>query len=146
MQREQLIDGPRIATIAARTDQDTFIRNVLWAAAFFNVVGAVAFGFPETVGRLAGLPGNVPAVYAAMVSLFILLFGGAYAWLARSPVIDRPLLAFGAIGKTAAFLTVATLWLAGEVPFIAVFTITGDLVFAIVFARWLLATRETAGR
>ncbi len=77
---------------------------------------------------------------------FIILFGGSYAWLALQPAINRPLLAFGAIGKTGAFLLVAVLWLAGQAPARGVLAITGDLIFACLFFAWLLRPRNEPAR
>jgi hypothetical protein len=34
-----------------------------------------------------------------MTALFVLLFAGAYAWLAMQPTINRPFVAFGAIAR-----------------------------------------------
>jgi len=118
---------------------DVVVRRALWASAVFNVFGALLFAFPGSLpGRLAGLPADAPAVYRALVALFVLLFGGSYAWLARAPRIDRPLLALGAIGKAAAFFTVALLWMAGAAPARSVGAIFGDLAFAAVFAWYLM--------
>ena len=122
------------------------MRKALWATAGFNVLGALLFGFPDTFGRLAGMPTGVPAVYRALLALFVLLFGGAYAWLARRPVIDRPLVGFAAIGKAGAFAVVLMCWIAGAVPFLSVAAITGDLVFALLFAWWLAGSSNVAVR
>jgi hypothetical protein len=126
---------------------DKFIRGVLWASAVFNLAGALLFAFPEsTLSQLAGLPVPVPTFYAALLAEFIILFGASYAWLAFQPTINRPLLAFGAIGKTGAFLLVVVLWLLGQAPARGVLAITGDLIFACLFFGWLLRTRsEPAG-
>jgi hypothetical protein len=75
-----------------------------------------------------------------MVALFVLLFGGAYAWVASQPRIDRPIVAMAAVGKTGAFVVVVCCWLLGDVPARAVLAITGDLVFAAIFTWWLVGT------
>lgn len=114
----------------------------MWVAALFNVVGAYPFAFPaSTPGHLAGLPPHAPIPYRAMTALFILLFAGAYAWLASQPTINRPFVAFGAIGKGAAFVTVVALWLGGAVPGTSVVAIIGDLLLALVFAWCLIGSR-----
>ncbi len=126
---------------------DKFIRGVLWASAVFNLAGAMLFAFPESaLSQLAGLPVPVPTFYAALLAEFILLFGGSYAWLALQSAINRPLLAFGAIGKTAAFLLVAVLWLTGQVPARGVLAMTGDLIFACLFFGWLFWPRNEPAR
>ncbi len=84
---------------------------------------------------------DAPAIYRALTALFVLLFGCAYAWLAMQPTINRPLVAFGAIGKAAAFLIVVLLWLRGAAPVASVYAIIGDLVLAGVFF-WCLRDRR----
>ena len=92
------------------SSREWFLRRVLWLAALVNVFGAFLFAFPASApSRLAGLPPDAPIVYRAMTALFILLFGAAYAWLAAQPAINRPFVAFGAIGKASAFALIAVL-------------------------------------
>jgi hypothetical protein len=117
---------------------DDSIRRVLWASAFFNLGGAALFAFPESIGRLAGLPAPVPVVYSMLLVLFVLLFGGSYAWIASQPVINRPMVGLAAIGKAGAFVVVFLCWLGGAASGLSVVAITGDLVFAGLFARWLM--------
>ncbi len=127
-------------------DRERILRRALGTSAVFNAVGAMLFAFPAGVfGDLAGLPGAVPAVYRGLTALFVLLFGGAYAWLAVQPAINRPFVAFGAIGKASAFFLVLVLWIAGELPARGVMMISGDLAFAALFA-WCLAGAPVAAR
>ena len=126
-------------------DRDDFLRRALWTTVVFNLGGATLFAFPSSpFGQLAGLPQSVPLIYRAFLALFVLLFAGAYAWLARQPTIDRPLVALGAIGKAGAFAVVFVLWVVGEVPGIGVLGFVGDLIFAGIFTWWLLGSRQGA--
>jgi hypothetical protein len=125
-------------------DKDRIMRGALRATAIFNVGGALAFLFPASVGQLAGLPAPETRVYSTLVALFAILFCGAYAWLARQPRIDRPLVAFAALGKSSFFVVVLLLWLSGALPGLAVLTASGDLLFALIFAWWLLEPDGTA--
>ncbi len=118
---------------------DDGLRLALRASVFFNLGGALLFAFPNSLGRLAGLPGPAPRVYTAFIAALVLLFGGTYGWLASQPRIDRPLVAFSALGKTSFFVVVAACWLTGEVPGRAVLGAAGDLAFAAIFVRWLVA-------
>lgn len=124
--------------------EDRIVRRALWMTTAANIGAAPLFAFPASLGWIAGLPAEVPTVYAMMLALFVLLFGGAYGWLALQPTIDRPLLALGAIGKTGAFTVVFLCWCAGAADFGSVLAITGDLGFAAVFFWWLLRTRSAA--
>lgn len=116
------------------------MRYALWASALFNLGGAFLFAFPDSLGQLAGFPGHVPRVYSALLALFVILFGGAYAWLARQPRIDRPLVALAALGKAGAFAVVLAFWVLGDVPVRSVLAMSGDLMFALVFGWWLLVS------
>jgi hypothetical protein len=115
------------------------IKTVLWLALCFNIFGAFLFAFPASkTGQLAGLPADVPVAYRAILAAFVLLFAGAYAWLALQPEPVRPLLAFSAIGKTTIFLLVVILWLTSQTPASSVFAASIDLGFAAIFTWWLI--------
>lgn len=121
--------------------QDAFIRRILWLSALFNLGGAYLFAFPASaLGQFAGLPAAVPLLYRAFVALFVLLFGGLYAWLAMQPVVHRPMVAFAAIGKSSAFVLMLLLWLLGEASLRGVQAITGDLLLAVLYLHWLRRT------
>jgi len=96
------------------------------------------FAFPNSLGKLAGLPGPVPPVYGVLLALFVALFAGAYAWLARQPRIDRPLVALTAIGKASFFVVMCLSWFLGAAPGMGVLAASGDLIFAMIFTWWLL--------
>ena len=120
-------------------DRDHVMRRALWASVVYNLGGTLLFAFPSSLGGLAGLPMPVPRVYTALLAVFVALFGGAYAWLARQARIDRPLVAMAALGKAGVFAVILSCWLLGEVPGRGVLAVSGDLAFAVVFAWWLLA-------
>lgn len=123
-------------------NKDKIVRSALGASAIYNLSGALLFAFPSSAfGQFAGLPPTVPAAYRALCALFVLLFGGAYAWLALARVIDRPMVAFSAVGKAAAFGTILALAVMGKSPMRSVPPVSGDLIFACIFAWWLVGTR-----
>lgn len=126
-------------------DRDRLIRTALRASALFNVGGALLFAFPDSVGRLAGVPPGAPAPYVVLVTGFVLLFGGAYAWAASRPAVDRTVVGLGAIGKSGAFVSIFGCWLAGAAPFVSVVAMGGDLAFAAVFAWWLVTDPAASG-
>jgi len=120
-------------------------RRILWAAAAFNVFGACLLGFPaSSAGQLAGLPADVPLAYRALVTVFVLLFGGTYAWLAWQPQPNRPMVVLGTIGKVSVVVVVVALWLAAEASLNSVAVVAGDLVFALAFAYWLRGSKPAA--
>jgi len=124
--------------VDARMKHDRFIRRVLWVSVAFNILGTLAFLFPATVGQLSGFPVPVPRLYGWILASMVLMFGGAYAWLALQPAINRPLLVLGAISKAAVFCVFLTCWLLGDIPLLGVVGASGDLVLAALFAWWLI--------
>jgi len=123
--------------------REAVLRRALWFAAVFNVGGAYLFAFPASpIGSLMGLPSTVPAVYRAFTALFILLFGGAYVWLANHQSIIRPFVAFAAIGKASAFVLALALSFFGEVSPNGIALISGDLILAALFMWCLAGTRH----
>jgi hypothetical protein len=114
------------------------MRRALNATVFFNIGGALLFAFPDSIGRLAGLPLPVPAVYSATIAYLVLLFAATYAWLARQPSIDRPLVAFLTAGKTGFFFVVLGCWFFGAASTLSLGAALGDLAFAGIFAWWLM--------
>ena len=116
------------------------MRTALRVTFFFNLVGALLFAFPDSLGQLAGLPVPVPRVYGLTIAMLVAVFAGAYLWLSRQPVIDRPLVAMLAIGKAGFFFVVFGCWLAGDLSALALGAAFGDLVFAVIFVNWLVGT------
>jgi hypothetical protein len=122
-------------------DPDRVIRTTLWTTAVLNALVALLFAFPGSLGWIIGLPAPVPGFDRALLAFFIFLFGGMYAWLARRPRVDRPFVAFAAIGKTGVVVITVLVWLGGGVPGRTVALMSGDLVLAGIFAWWLHSTR-----
>lgn len=121
-------------------DTSRLIRPALLAAALFNLGAALAFAFPATLGQVAGLP-PAPPLYAALVAVFVLLFGASYFWAAWQAVIPKHLVAFGAVGKTSAAVLFFSLWLAGQASLLLMLGGLGDLAFAALFFSWLRSQR-----
>lgn len=115
------------------------LRRALWLSAAANVgVAALLLAPQSAAGSLAGLPAaTVPAIYSMLLALFVALFGGAYAVLARQAVPDRGVLSMAAIGKALAFVATFALWLAGEASGRWASLLVGDLLFAGLFFAWL---------
>jgi hypothetical protein len=126
-------------------NRDRVVRGALWASVPVNLGGALVFLFPgSAAGRLAGLPSGAPLVYRATVAFFVLLFGGAYFWLAtRRPVIDRPMVALSAIGKCSFFVLATILCASGELPGRALAATVPDAVLGAIWAWWLWGGRSS---
>src|SRR5258708_2561087 len=115
------------------------MRGALAASAVFNLCGALLFAFPGSAGKMAGLPSPAPRIYTMLVAVFVLLFGGAYAWLARQSSINRPLVAMSAIGKASVFIVICVFWLFGEIPGRSVLAGSRRLIFAALLGLWLVS-------
>lgn len=125
--------------------RNAIARGALAVSTPFNLAAAFVFGFPNSaLGRVQGLPADPPALYRALVALFLVLFACAYAWLSLQKEISRPLLALGAIGKAAAFLTFLSLGLANLCSARLALGSIGDALLALIFGWWLLTSHPSA--
>lgn len=119
-----------------------FIKTTLWMAAGLNSLGAYILSFPASpLGELYKLPAEVPVLYTTLLGYLILLFAGMYAWMATQPVIVRPLLYLGAIGKGGAFGLALVLWATGRTGSSPVMMLSADIVFCVVWLTWLARNR-----
>ena len=73
-------------------NRDHIMRRVLAVGAAFNFLAVTVVLFPDPFRAYAKLPTPGGLFFPWMVALFIGLFGCVYAWLSRSPVIDRSLI------------------------------------------------------
>jgi len=123
------------------------MRGVLWGTTVYNTLCALLIAFPASApGQLAGLPEQVPLSYRVMTALMVLLWAGAYAWLANQPEPNRPMVAFAAVGKAIVFAGVLVLAFAKEVPIILACVASGELVFAAYFTWWLIGAQPSIPR
>jgi hypothetical protein len=126
-------------------NRESILRATLWVAALFNIGGAFLFAFPESfISQFVGLPGVVPIIYRAFVAFFVLLFAGAYIWLAIHRPIVKPFVAFAAIGKACAFALTVILWLAGQGPWRGILAASGDLILAAIFTWCIVGVQQAA--
>lgn len=120
------------------------IRASLGVAGVANLAAAYVLAAPfSTFGQAMGLPDEVPALYRALVALFVALFGGAYLWLAGTEPIHRPILLLGAVGKLGAFVLALVLWLLGSVQLPLLTVSCVDLGFAAWWIVWLSPVRAS---
>jgi hypothetical protein len=115
------------------------MRTVLFATAVMNLLGGVIF-LPPAAGlrALAGLPPGEHALYLSIVAMFVMLFGLGYLWVAVANRPERLFITLSAVGKLTFFALLVGLWSAGSVPGTVPLTGVGDLVFGLLFVKWLL--------
>ncbi len=117
----------------------------MFATAAMNVAGAAAFLPPARALRaLVGWPEADHPLYLLTLSMFVLLFAAGYLWTALTARGDRLFIALAAVGKLAFFTLLGAFWIAGALPFRGVLAGTADLVFAVLFFRWLLGDHVPA--
>ena len=113
-------------------------RISLWLTAPFNLIAAYAFAFPETgLGQLLGFPHTSHPLFTLFSGCMVGLFGVMYAWLALQREILKPVLAFGATGKTIAVAIAAHLYLGGLLSSTLMLLVCGDLMFAALWFFYL---------
>ena len=119
-----------------------WMTTALLATAVMNLTAGLAFLPPaQPLRALVGMPDGEP-VYLATVALFVLLFAAGYAYVGFTGRDERLFLTLSAIGKIS-FVTIVTFyWLAARLPFQAVVTASGDLLFGALFVAWLLTSRQ----
>ncbi|MBI3769250.1 MAG: hypothetical protein HY271_12290 [Deltaproteobacteria bacterium] len=123
----------------------TWMRGALFATAAMNLMAAVGFlPTARALRAVAGMPEGEHPLYLATVSMFVLLFGLGYLWTAATGRADRLFIAIAAVGKLSFFGLLVWFWAAGALPFRAPLAGSGDLVFGLLFAKWLFTPRAIA--
>lgn len=121
------------------TTLPSWMRTALFATAAMNLLAGLAFLPPASGLRaLAGMPPGEHPLYLSTVALFVLLFGFGYLWVAVANRPERLFIALAAIGKLGFFALLVAFWAAGSLPVTAPLSGVGDLVFGLLFVKWLL--------
>ncbi len=120
----------------------TWLRSAMLATAAMNALASVMF-LPSShaLRALAGLPDGAPPVYLATIVMFVLVFGVGYLWVAVTGRADRLFVALAAVGKLSFVTLLVCFWAHGALPLRAPLVGSADLVFALLFAKWLYAGR-----
>lgn len=115
-----------------------FMRGAMFATAGMNILGAAAFvPSARALRAIAGMPEGDHPLYLATVSMFVLIFGLAYLWAAVAGRAERLFVAVAAAGKLSFFALLVWFWAIGALPIRAPLAGTGDLIFGVLFLRWL---------
>lgn len=110
-------------------------------AALFNfAVGIPLMLAYPAVAPLLGMPPS-PGVFFHVAIGIVLVFGYAYWCISRDPVQYRPYVVLGVLGKMVFVVAIYGHWLAGSASSPMAVLVTGDLIFAVLFVRYLRATR-----
>jgi len=114
-------------------------------AAFNLMVGVPLLVAYPSVAGLMGL--STPrTVWTDLVGAMVALFGWVYWRIARDPVGCRPYVALGIAGKLAFVAVIYSNFALGRAPAALAALVSVDLVFALLFLRWLRRHPAPGGR
>jgi hypothetical protein len=121
-------------------------RALFLCAACFNWLAGLPLLVATTpVSRIMGLDVNPTAVlFIQLTAGVIVVFGGAYAMVARDPVRYRAYIPLGLILKVYVVAVVYGWWLSGGIPWPLPALAAGDIVFAALFWRYYRASGMAA--
>jgi hypothetical protein len=121
--------------------RDLYERALFVTAACFNlVVGLLALCAYPLAARLLALT-DPPTVWLHLVAATVLIFGVAYWLVAKQPQRYRPFVGLGAAGKLAFAAIIYYHWLAGDAPARLAMLVSVDVVFALLFLKYLRRTQ-----
>lgn len=120
-----------------------FLRQAMAATAVMNIAGSMAFT-PLGAGLRAwvGIPDAHP-LWLWTVGSWIFLFGLGYSALAITGRPDRTFIAVAAGGKASFAILLGLMAAMGQIPVLAATGGLPDLVFATIFAHWLIRGTDT---
>lgn len=119
---------------------EAFYKRMFLIGALWNLVGgAFIVAFTNWIFSLSHLtPPSPPAYYYSWIALFM-TFGIGYYMIYRDMYANKNIVLLGAIGKLAFAFTfiyyMATL--PGQIPFLFIIPMVGDIIFAILFFMFL---------
>ena len=111
-------------------------------AAFNVLVGLPMLVAWPTAVALLGVT-TPRSVYTDLVGAIVAMFGWVYWRIAEDPVGCRSYVLLGIVGKLTFVAVIYANWALGRAPAALAVLVTADLVFAILFARWLRRTATT---
>ena len=115
-------------------------RPLFTVAAIFNaVVGLAMLLAYDSLVPWLGLPPR-PTVWIHIIALIVLVFGYAYLRIAQDPARFREYVVLGIVGKLAFVVAIYGHFVAGDATVALAALVTGDLIFAGLFAAYLAKT------
>ena len=111
-------------------------------AAFNVLVGLPMLVAWPTAAALLGVT-TPRSVYTDLDGAIVAMFGWVYWRIAEDPVGCRSYVLLGIVGKLTFVAVIYANWALGRAPAALAALVTADLVFAILFARWLRRTATT---
>ncbi|MBK5356586.1 hypothetical protein JFU37_29485 [Pseudomonas sp. TH41] len=118
-------------------------RTLFGSAAGFNVLAGLPFLVAlQPVAALMGLQVTpTSALFIQITMALVVMFGWAYWMISRDPVRYRPYIVLGILLKILVVAVIYGHWLAGNIPWPLPVLASGDIIFALLFWRYLSSTR-----
>lgn len=121
---------------------EKWFRIALFTTGYINLFGGLTFVPVIRFGREMFKFPDAHPVYLWIFAVWIFAFGVCYLWLAVKQKREWLFIVIAAIGKLSFFSLFAIFWLAGDLSFLAVVGVTGDLIFGSIFAFWAFKHRN----
>ena len=124
----------------------TQTRALFYSAAILNWCAAVLLFPPSGLARWLGLlplAGNGLFDQIALMAIFG--FGIGYALVAYDPPRNRGIVVLGALLKVAVVAIIYAHWLFGDANVRMALLVTGDLIYAALFLKYLRTSRSDRG-
>lgn len=122
---------------------NSYSRTLFGSAAGFNVLaGLPLLVAMQPVAALMGLQVTPTSTLFIQITMaLVVMFGWAYWMISRDPVRYRPYIVLGILLKVLVVAVIYGHWLAGNIPWPLPVLASGDIVFALLFWRYLSSTR-----
>ena len=123
---------------------NAYARTLFGIAACFNILaGLPLLVATQPVAQLMGLQMTPTAgLFIQITMIVVLMFGWAYWMISRDPVRYRPYIVLGIALKILVVAVIASHWVAGTIPWPLPALVACDIVFAMLFWRYLNSTRS----
>ncbi|WP_150429940.1 hypothetical protein [Dechloromonas sp. CZR5] len=114
-------------------------RILFSVAGYFNLaVGLIfLFAMPQLAQMIGMNPIPEDYVLIHFGSVLVIVFGVGYLKVAADPVVNRPIIQLGILGKSGVVLAGMVDWLLGNTNAAFPLLLTADVVFAVLFANYL---------
>ena len=118
---------------------DKHARILFTAAAAFNFIAGTAFlvAMPQLAKLIGMYPLPSDPLFAHFGAVLAISFGWGYWLIARDPVVNRPIIQVGIVGKSLVVLSVFFDWMSGNTNWPFALLVSGDVVFALLFLDYL---------
>ena len=124
----------------------TYTKGLFKTAACFNVLAGLPLLLAmEPVARLMGREITPTSTLFIQITMsIVVVFGWAYWMISVDPVRYRPFIGLGIALKAMVVALISSHWLAGHIPWPLPALASGDIVFAVLFWRYLSGSRLAA--